>query len=617
MPAPLHEARKTLGLGAEKITATRIAQLRTQRAALAQRLATTTNRKRHKNLHKELGAFDAALALVIAEWEAARSPQSSPSTAAILYLTLWLLTIAAGITGWTIYQKTQHAELLRDARIRELETVGWHHIDNRRWKEADAAFSAIAQLIPHSALAATGHAAAHAGRKEEETQFIAYWTGQALAELEAGRLDEAATAAQRVLASYPKNKDATSITQRIAEARLEQQILTHIAEVRALIEKRDWKSASAYAAELSLRHPSRKDIADITHEARAGWERLQQDQANAESLFQQASARNTGEFNQQALDWLREAATLAPERTDIAALLETMASYKRTLRVPGDYATPDEALENSRDNDRIVLGKGTWNGPLVIRKSVELQGASAEETIVRCAPNEGNTITILAPQARVSGITFRHDSLLIENGDRFSTATVTHGKTEFVNCRFIGSNGHGLVVIQGAHATIRRCAFRDNAWNGVAAIGKGSTITMEESESSGNFHNGVESWDGATATLKHNRITSNSRNGIHADLSESPIICEDNTLSDNREFGITLTAAKTGHLTRNKSRANLLGGILVRSRAASVAVTENECTGNIGPDIVLESGLPTDTYARNTLTPDRTDALHSNAKIEP
>lgn len=617
MPTPTQEARKTLGLGAEKITRSRIAELRGKREALARRVQSTTNRKRRKNLQKDLEAFDAALALIAAEMEALHARRSGLSTAAILLLTIWLLVLAAGTMGWMLYQEIQNEELRRDAHIRELETLGWQHIDNRRWKEADSAFSEIDSLLPGNELSRIGHDSATAGRKEEETQFIAYWTGQALAELEAGRLDEAATAARRVLDSYPKNTEANSLADRIENARVEQKILTHIAGVRSLIEKRNWQPAAQRAEELVKQHPTRQDIADIAREARAGWERVQQDEAKASSLYQQALARNTGAFDQQALDWLREASTLSPGRKDIATLLETMASYTRTLRVPEDHATPGEALANARDNDRIVLGKGTWRGPLIVKHSIELQGAGPEETILTSSAEEGNAITIHAANVRISGIAFRHDSLLIEHGDRFSAATVTSGKSEFVNCRFTDSNGHGLAVIQGASTTIRRCVFRENAWNGVAAIGKGSTIVMEESESSGNFHNGVETWDGASATLKQNRITSNSRNGIHADQAEASITCEDNTIADNREFGITLTSAKNGHITRNKSRNNLLGGILIRTRAASVAVAENESTGNIGPDIVLESGLPTDAYAQNFLTRNRADALHASAKIDP
>lgn len=540
-----------------------------------------------------------------------------PAPAVLVYLSLLLLTMAAGTLGWIHYQEIQDRELQRDARIRELETLGWLHIDSRRWKEADAVFSEINHLLPGSELPRIGHASAAAGRKEEETQFIAYWTGQALAELEAGRLDESTNAARRVLDAHPTNREAAALIQRIEHARVEQKILSLITEVRSLIEQRQWQAAARRADELNSQYPNRRDIADITHEAHAGWAQFQNDLAKASTLYQQALARNTGEFDQQALDWLREASTLAPDRKDIAKLLEKMSSYTRTLRVPEDHPTPAAALASARENDRIVLGKGTWRGPLVVRISIELQGAGPADTILTNAPAEGNAILVRAAKVRISGITFRHDSLHIEHGDRFSAATVTSGSTEFINCHFTDSNGHGLAVIQGASATIRRCVFRENAWNGVAAIGKGSSLLMEESESTGNYHNGVETWDGASASLKQNRITSNSRNGIHADQANAPITCVGNRITDNREFGICLTSAGNGQLNGNQSHNNLLGGILIRTRAAAVAVTDNQATHNEGPDIVLESGLPAAAYAQNSLTPNRANALHTGAKIDP
>ncbi|MEI6705049.1 MAG: hypothetical protein WCL71_16175, partial [Deltaproteobacteria bacterium] len=63
----------------------------------------------------------------------------------------------------------------------------------------------------------------------------------------------------------------------------------------------------------------------------------------------EAIARDQGQFDPLALDWLREAAALAPGNVEIAARLEKMASYTRTLRVPGDFATPAEALASARD----------------------------------------------------------------------------------------------------------------------------------------------------------------------------------------------------------------------------------------------------------------------------
>jgi len=616
MKSPSQDARRTLGLGSEKITRARIAKLWRHRHSLAQKFQSASDPAQRKLIRQKLDAFDDAFTILLSEWEAPDADSTSPNRL-LLVLIPWLIVLTAAAFGWPHFQQSQNALTQRDARIRQLETLGWQHIDNRRWSEADAAFGEINKLIPGNALSRIGHESANAGRAEEETQFIAYWTGQSLAELDAGRLDEATAAARRVLDAYPKNTEAASLILRIEQARIEQSILNQISAIRSLIEQRDWQSAATRADELAALHPQREDITLIAQEARTGLQRFLLDQETANTLYQKALARNIGEFDQSALDWLREAAALSPQRKDIASLLETMSSYKRTLRVPEDFPTPAAALAQSRDNDRIVLAKGTWQGPLVVNHSIELQGTGHQDTIIANSADQGNVITIHAPGVRISGITFRHTSFIMEGNERFSTATVTRGNTGFANCRFADSTSHGLSVVQGASAVISRCLFQNNTWNGVAAIGKGSSITMRDSVSSGNFHNGVETWLGATATLTQNRITSNSRNGIHADQADSPITIHDNLLSDNREYGILLTAASEGSITQNKSSNNLLGGILVRSKAASVTITDNEFTANKGPDIILESGIPTAPYSQNSLTHGRANALRADAKITP
>lgn len=327
------------------------------------------------------------------------------------------------------------------------------------------------------------------------------------------------------------------------------------------------------------------------------------DEAKALELLKLASARDNGQFDQQALDWLREAASLSPGNAGIAALLEKFSSYIRTLRVPDDFATPDEALASARDRDRIVIGTSIWKGPLVLNVAVDLQGAGATDTIVECRPEDGSAITIGpgAKGARISGITFRHETFALGT-DRFSAALVRGGNATFVDCRFTNASGHGLAVIDGGKASVSRSRFADNGWNGAAAIGKGSTLEARDCESLNNFEHGIETWDSATATLVNNRCEGNSRNGIHADNGTAPATVEGNQLIENREFGIVIDSAGSGKVSGNTARANLLGGIVLRNASGKLAVEKNQATLNQGPGLVLENGLQPANYATNSVS---------------
>ncbi len=367
---------------------------------------------------------------------------------------------------------------------------------------------------------------------EEQNQFIGYWTGQALAELDAGRLDEAEAAAKRVLEKFPAETEAAQILRRVADARADQSRKEALAAARRLLDERQWETAANAARRILDKYPDDRDATAVLTDAAAAIEKRIADKARADQLFQIVLKRDQGEFDQQALEWLREAAALAPDNAEIAALLEKVSSYTRTFRVPGDFATPAEALAAARDRDRIVLAGQTWKGPLVINAAVDLQGAGSSQTVVECPPADGCPVTIGpdARGARISGIAFRHESFLADGSERFAAALVRGGGATFVDCRFSEASGHGLAVIEGGEAVASRCRFADNGWNGAAAIGQGSKLEVRDSEAIDNFEHGIESWDGAAATLVNNRCEGNSRNGIHADNRAAAAVIEGNQI---------------------------------------------------------------------------------------
>ena len=534
----------------------------------------------------------------------------------LMWLAVMILLAAGGAYVFDQYQRD--AELRRQARVADLEREGAGMVEQRRWQEASKAFAEIEQLAPGSEVALFGRRSVEAGMAEELTQFTGYWTGQAVAALEAGRLDEAQAAIQRVRDKFPADQGAVALEARIADARAKWRHDTAIATARQQLDDRRWDAAISTARQVIATTPDDADAQSIMADAAAGQAKQSADLAKAKDLLARAVARDQGRFDGEALAWLREAAALAPDDEEVAARLEKMASYTRTLRVPGDYATPGEALAIARDRDRIVLAEQTWKGPLVIHAAVELQGAGSGKTLVTCRATEGCPIIIAADAkgARVSGITFRHEAFHALGQERFSAALVAGGRVTFVDCRFSDANGHGLVVIDKGSAVASHCRFSDNGWNGVSVSGAGSTLDVSDSEALNNFGHGIESWDGAAITLSNNRCEGNCRNGIHADNGAAAATITGNQLVANREFGLVLGSAGSGSITGNAARANLLGGMVIRKAAAAVAVTRNDATLNQGPGLVLEKGLSQAPYATNTTSKNTAEQMLANADLD-
>jgi len=643
----LPEARKILGLGPAEDPSPHLAEFKNAREHIAAMVRSAPNETLAERYQKGLVEFDQALAAVhehlgtsavdappltagVVEEAPAIPPPAktvvlgiapaAPQTAAaetamaesgaeprsrvLSYFVWFLVFFVCATAGALLYLKSEEAkENQRLLRIAFLERQGAVLVENRRWQEAANSFAEIELLDQGSEIASRGRRSIEAGVGEEQTQFIGYWTGQATAELEAGRLDEADAAARQVLAKYPNEKDAAAILEKVAAARIGQSLTRKITAARDALDQRKWNLAISTAQEILTTTPADPDAQAILADAIAALKKSSADHAKAAELLNLAIARDQGQFDQQALDWLREASSLAPENADIAARLEKLSSYTRTLHVPGDFATPQEALDNAHDRDRIVLGAGTWKGPLVIDSAVELQGAGFATTKVECTPENGSAITIGpdAKGARISGISFRHEAFAA-GSERFSVALVRGGSATFVDCRFTEASGHGLAVIEGGRVAVSRSRFADNGWDGVAAIGKGSTLEVRECESLNNFEHGIESWDGAAVILINNRCEGNSGNGIHADNGLASATVEGNQLIANREFGLVLDSASSGKISGNIARANLLGGIVIRKAGSNLPVTLNQVTLNQGPGLILERGLTPATYANNSVS---------------
>lgn len=618
----LPDALKILGLRAGEDPRPHLTDFKAAREHIAGMVRSAPNEALADHYQKGLIEFDQALAAVQEHLEAsglAAPPLPSqpavqelgpdavpePTAGRGLSYFAWILIFltGAGGGGWLYFKNEQFKEEQRLIRIAFLERQGAIFAENRRWQEAAGAFSEIERISPGSDLAVRGRRSIEAGMMEEQTQFVGYWTGQAIAELENGRLDEATTAARQVLDRFPAEKEAGAILERIAAARISQSRAVTIAAARDALDQKKWSLAISTVQPILASSPEDTDAKSIFADATAALEKSAADEARAVELLKMAVARDQGSFDQQALDWLREASSLAPGNSEITARLEKLSSYSRTLRVPGDFATPAEALANAHDRDRIVLGAATWKGPLVINAAVELQGAGFAETRVECAPENGSAVTIGpgARGARISGITFRHE-VFAAGTDRYSVALVRGGIATFADCRFTEASGHGLAVIEGGQATISRSRFADNGWNGIAAIGQGSTLEVRNSESINNFEHGIESWDGAAVILIDNRCEGNSRNGIHTDNGLASATIKGNQLVANREFGLVLDSAGSGTISGNTARANLLGGLVIRAGAASLPVTSNQATLNQGPGLVLEKGLPPASYSSNSIS---------------
>lgn len=541
---------------------------------------------------------------LVPEFDEAPLPTPRNTARAVSYLLI--LVVALGGSGLLWLKMKEHQKFQIQERLTFLERLGAKMIDARQWPEADLAYSEIEQLRPGAKSAMIGRRSIEAGMEEERRQFVGYWSGEAIAAFDLGRTDDAANAARKVLEKYPGETEIVELLNKIEQARSTQAREAMVTATTEAILKRRWDEAENRAKDLEKAFPTDPEGKVLLAEIRTGREKEARDQARARELFSAAKVRDQGQFDRDALEWLREATALAPGDPDIAALYQKMASYTRTLQVPGDFATLAEAVASSRDRDRIVIAEGTWDGPVIIDKAITLEGAGRDKTIVEveAALSTAATFGRHAGGARVSGITFRHRGF-DAGPNRFSALLVRGAEITISDCRVADSAGHGLAVLEAGRMVATRCVFENNGWDGVAVRGAGSRIEFTECESTGNFGHGFDIWDGGSAALHGSIARDNSGNGILVDTTAEDVVLGENDLRGNREYGIVASAAASGRIHGNRCRENLLGGMAVRFAAARLAFEGNVLENNQGPGLALEQGLQGTAFSSNRATGNR------------
>lgn len=639
------EARRVLGLPAEENPAGHLADFAATRERIAELVRTAPNDTLALRYQETLIEFDRALAALREEQEppdpesarhlewmaAARGCQpeelvppalnqaaplpethpSQPKQAAFpprrgrgISLTVLLVLLLTGTGGGYLWTRKKAREQLRvQERLTFLEQLGNKLIEARRWPDAEIAYAEIAQLQPGADSVRFGHRSIEAGMEEERRQFVACWSGEAITAFELGRIDDAEQAARKILEKYPDEREVADLLHKIELARGTQAREAMTAGIAAAIQKRSWHDAETRAKELLAAFPSDPGGSALLDEIQAGRDKEHRDQIRARELFTTAKARDLGRFDQDALEWLREATALDPADPEIAALYQKMASYTRTLQVPGDFPTLAGAVDAARERDRIVVAEGTWQGPVVIDKTLTLEGAGRDRTTIEVDATAGSAATFAPASSgsRATGITFRHRGF-DAGPDRFAAVLVRGAELTFTSCRMADSAGHGLAVLAAGRVAASRCLFENNGWDGATVRGKGSRLEASECESTGNFGHGFDLWDGGSGALHRCTARDNSANGILIDTTAEDLVVGDNDLRANREYGIVVSAAASGRIHGNHCRENLIGGMAVRFSGAGLFYENNRLENNHGPGLALEQGLRPDRFSTNLAT---------------
>ncbi|HEY8962007.1 MAG TPA: right-handed parallel beta-helix repeat-containing protein [Luteolibacter sp.] len=581
----LDEARRILDLDPDADPALHQEELLERREKLIRLMNNAPDTVHADRFRRELAEHDEAVAFL----KHYRAPGSTGRRVLTGFLALLL---AAGGGGYAFLKiKEENARKTR-AEVERLFGEAERLVDSKEWYAAREKYQRIVRLMPDSQMAIYGLNQVEATIEREKQAFLAEWNHEATTAFAAKRWDQAEAAAKTILAKYPEDAGAGEMQQRIAAARKAERIEQSLAAGRAKLQLRDWDGAVASAEAALALEANQIEAKSLRDEAIAARQKAEVDRLKARELFAKAKSADQGQYDKQLVAWAREARALAPDDAEIKALFDKVSAYVRIVRVPGDFATPTEAVADLDDGNVLLLGEGSWQGPLIIDKRVELRGIQAA-TVIECPASQSVAISFGpgSKGAKVIGLTFRHQDADV-SAERFSAALVRGGDVSFQDCVFTQAAGHGLMVIEGGKASVTNGKFTGNGWDGASASGEGSSLEVHTSEASGNGEHGFDVWNGAAGNFTANRCVNNGRNGILLDCGNAVVTATGNHLQGNREFGLVLQSAAQGGVIDNTFEANQLGGLVVRLAASKVEIAKNRFSDV--PAIAVEKGVPVD-----------------------
>ncbi|HBC91825.1 MAG TPA: hypothetical protein DCZ10_02695 [Pelotomaculum sp.] len=273
--------------------------------------------------------------------------------------------------------------------------------------------------------------------------------------------------------------------------------------------------------------------------------------------------------------------------------------------VSGDGNTLIKALQDAQPGITLRIGAGVYNlsEPLLIQKSLVLEGQGKEQTRIVSACADSVLKLEGYCNWRISGIAFEHHGI-----DGADVVVVKDGHLVMNYCLCKGGSadyrigGNGLAFLDGAKGEISRCGFRDNAF-GILISGQSNPILVDNL-CQDNKISGIIYSDISRGVARNNVCIGNKIDGICVVNQGQPMLegnhCRGNQYGiayyhseggkacDNEcignDYGIYVDGQAQPALEGNRCRENKIIGIKYRGSSGGIA-RNNECSGNKGKGI--------------------------------
>lgn len=257
---------------------------------------------------------------------------------------------------------------------------------------------------------------------------------------------------------------------------------------------------------------------------------------------------------------------------------------RRTLNVPGEYATIAVAIQNAFPGDVVKISEGVYFESFTVDKGVILQGDGAGKTIIRTWPDRNIVWFEKADGAAMFDLAVEHTAR--DTGPaRYRTVVVNGGKVVIRRCTIEGSSGSGIDCLAGAAVVVDDCVVRGSGLGGIHA-GEGTTLDVFRSVVNKGMAGGIES-EKATIRLTSVFLNDNAGHGLSA--IESQVAMTAVRSWGSGASGAFLTACQRAEIYGCEFANSAVCGVEIGGQGGQVSLINVRCHDNKSAGIQVSS----------------------------
>jgi len=281
----------------------------------------------------------------------------------------------------------------------------------------------------------------------------------------------------------------------------------------------------------------------------------------------------------------------------VAIFIQPACANSLYVGEEGEYSTIQEAINAAEGGDTIYVDSGTYEGCVLVNKSVSLVGEDAATTIVCCSWDD--VITVAADKVSITGLTVK-DAPAYKASIR-----VEEDKASIKDC-ILQNSSYGLMVV-ASQFSVSSINANGNSRYGIAVIGSHLGELFDNSASNNGIA-GIYLHDSHDLSLKNSTMNNNTIFGLYLGNIKSSKIAGI-TASFNR-YGAWLRKSDNNQILTSNITDNVRYGILLTDSTAHEdgsdgnTVLGNTITGNMGGMYVYNSDhntIQTNTISSNTV----------------